>query len=111
MQFALEAIGFEDSIMILSDGKPILITLTHIIELPHKKKICICKTKGADQLFSKCTADQRLCFHSIDGMMPLLKSEISSFQPAYVFVKASLCQTWPQGYKTFFMLSSAELEI
>ena len=28
-----------------------------------------------------------------------------------VAAKASLCMTWPRGYKTFFMLNSAEQEI
>ena len=38
-----------------------------------KPTICICKTKGADQL-------QRLCFRYSDSTIPLLlKSEISSF--------------------------------
>ena len=28
-----------------------------------KPTICICESKDADQLWSYCTADQRLCFH------------------------------------------------
>ena len=36
-----------------------------------------CENKGADQLRSNCTADQRLCFRCIDRTMSLLsKSEI-----------------------------------
>ena len=42
-----------------------------------KTTVCISKTKGADQLCSNCTDDQRLCFCLIDSMMPpLSKSEI-----------------------------------
>ena len=33
---------------------------------------------------------------------------ITSFYPASVAVQSGLCRTWPRGYKTFFMLSSAE---
>ena len=39
-------------------------------------------------------ADQRLCFRYLDSTVPLLlKSEISSFQPAPVTVQPDLCQT------------------
>ena len=34
-----------------------------------KQTICICEKKDEDQLCSNCTADQRLCFHSIDSTM------------------------------------------
>ena len=45
-----------------------------------KPTICICETKGADQLRSNCEADQRLCFRYTDSTMPLLlESKISSF--------------------------------
>ena len=44
-----------------------------------KPTICMCKTKGSDQLCSNCTADQRLCFSYIDSTIPfLLLSKISS---------------------------------
>ena len=47
--------------------------LSHI-----KPDFCICKNKAADQLPSKSAADQRLCFHYTDSVIPLLaKSEIS----------------------------------
>ena len=50
------------------------------IERAHKKKIGIGKSKGADQLCSKCTADQGLCFHHMDSTIPFLhKSKFSSF--------------------------------
>ena len=46
-----------------------------------KPDFCQCEIKGTDQLRSNCKADQRLCFHYMDGAIPLLpKSEISSFQ-------------------------------
>ena len=50
-------------------------------ELHHVKTgdICLCENKGADQLCSNCTADQRLCFHFMDSTNPLLKFKISSF--------------------------------
>ena len=45
-----------------------------------KPTICICENKAADEPCSNCTADQRLCFCSIDSAIPLLlKSEISRF--------------------------------
>ena len=44
-----------------------------------KPTICICETKGADQLRSNCEADQRLCFRYTYSTVPLLfKSKISS---------------------------------
>ena len=45
-----------------------------------KQGFCLYENKGADQLCSNCTADQRLCFRYLDSTIPLfLKSEISSF--------------------------------
>ena len=44
-----------------------------------KPDFCICKNKGADQLWGNRAADQRICFGYIDCTIPLLpKSEISS---------------------------------
>ena len=37
-----------------------------------KPDFCLCENKAADQLCSKCTADQRLCFHYSDSAIPLL---------------------------------------
>ena len=52
-----------------------------------KHTFCICENKGADQLCSNCTADQRLCFPYKDSTIPLLsKSEISILQPTSVAV-------------------------
>ena len=47
--------------------------------LMRKPAFCICENKGADQLHSNHTADQRLCFHYIASTINLLpKSKISS---------------------------------
>ena len=44
-----------------------------------KLALCICENKDADQLRSKCEADQRLCFRYTDSTIPLLpKSEIQA---------------------------------
>ena len=62
-----------------------------------KPTICLGENKGTDhtdQLRSNCEADQRLCFRYSDSTVPrLLKSEISSFQPASVTVQPDLYQT------------------
>ena len=52
-----------------------------IIEPHHEKTFFLpMRKKGADQLCSYCTADQRLCFPYTDRTIPLLpKSKISSF--------------------------------
>ena len=43
-----------------------------------KTEFCICENKGTDQVCSDCAADQPLCFHYIDSIIPLLsKSETS----------------------------------
>ena len=40
----------------------------------------LCENKDADQLYSNCEADQRLCFRYMDSTISLLlNSEISSF--------------------------------
>ena len=42
----------------------------------HIRKPVLCLgEKGAGQLCSNCTADQRLCFHHTDSTIPLLKCE------------------------------------
>ena len=65
-----------------------------------KPDFCLCENKGADQLRSDCEA-QRLCFRYMDNTISLLlKSEISSFKPAYVTVQVGLCQTWSETLKT-----------
>ena len=67
----------------------------HLSRVMRKPDFCLCENKGADQLCSNCTADQRLCFRYLDSTIPfLLKSKISSFYPASVTVQAGLCRTW-----------------
>ena len=54
----------------------------HLFEPRYEKTgfLHICENKGADQLCSNHTTDQRLCFRHIDSTIPLLsKSQISSF--------------------------------
>ena len=59
-----------------------------------KPTICIGENKGADQLRSKCEADQRLCLRYTDSTTPLLsKSKISSLKPSFVTVQPGLCRT------------------
>ena len=36
---------------------------------------CLCENKGADQLCSNCTADQRLYFRYADSKIPLLRTD------------------------------------
>ena len=53
------------------------IKLSHLMGKP---TICIEENKDADQLRGNREADQRLCFHYSDSIIPfLLKSKISSF--------------------------------
>ena len=71
-----------------------------------KPDFCLCENKGADQLRSNCETDQRLCFRYTDRTISLLlKSEISSFQPASVTVQAGLCKTSSEVLKTSFLAS------
>ena len=43
-----------------------------------KSAFCICENKDADQLRGDPEADQRLCFHYTESIVPLLpKAEIS----------------------------------
>ena len=59
-----------------------------------KPTICIGENKDADQIRGNREADQRLCFRYTDSTFPLLlKSVISSFQPASVTVQSDLCRT------------------
>ena len=70
-----------------------------------KADICLTENKGADQLCSNCTADQRLCFRYMDSKSSLFKSEISSFWHSPVTVHAGLCQIWSESLKTGFLAS------
>ena len=75
-----------------------------------KLDFCLCENKGADQLCSKCIADQHLCFRYSDST---IKSEISSFLPVSMTVQADLCCTLSEIPKTvrlvFLRHSSNEL--
>ena len=85
-----------------------------------KPTICICENKDADQLHGNREADQRLCFRYTDSTLSLLlKSEISSFQPASVTVQPDLCRTcsettllvFPRGgsFGSFLICSPCDL--
>ena len=55
-----------------------------------KPKFCLYENKGADQLCSYCSADQRLCFCYTDSTIPS---------------QASLCQDLSEAPKTGFIVS------
>ena len=38
--------------------------------ISRKPDFCLCENKDADQLYSDCTADQRLCFHYMGSTIP-----------------------------------------
>ena len=64
------------------------------------------KNKGADQLCSNCTADQRLSFRYTDRTIPpLLKPKISCMYHSSITVQAGLSQTWSETPKTGFLAS------
>ena len=66
----------------------------------------LCENKGADQLCSNCTADQRLCFRYSDRTISLHpKYKCSSFQPSPVTVQAGLCRALSETPKTGFLAS------
>ena len=75
---------------------------------------CIYENKKADQLHSKCAADQQLCFRYIDSMIPLLyKSVLSSLSPSYVVVQPGLYQTWSESGLVFsrrFSINSMHIQ-
>ena len=77
-----------------------------------KPTICICETKGADQLCSNCTADQRLCFGYTDSTIPLiLISKISSISHSSVLVQDSLFQTWSEPQIVGFLVTRLKLSV
>ena len=65
------------AIIVLVVGNIIgLYHLSHVIE----NGFCLCEIKDVDQPCSNCTANQHLCFRSIDSTVPLVfKSDISRF--------------------------------
>ena len=67
-----------------------------------KPDFCLCENKGADQLCSNCTADQRLCFRYSDSAISLLHiAEISSLQSASVTLQDNLCRAWSETQDRF----------
>ena len=65
--------------------------------------ICTGENKGADQLRSNCTADQRLCFRHTDSTIPLLLiSKVSSLQLYAVTVQSGLLRTWSENPTCWF---------
>ena len=71
-----------------------------------KPDFCLCENKGADQLCSNCTADQRLCLPYTDSTMPrLLISEIQASSLLSLTVQANLCRTWSETPKAGFLAS------
>ena len=74
-----------------------------------KSDFCLCENKGADQLCSYSTADQRLCFRYMDSTIPLLKSRTSSFKAASVTSQTGLCQTWSETTMTCFLASRLKI--
>ena len=68
-----------NSRLLLYKASSLTTTPRRLLSRHEKTGICICENKGADQLCSNCTADQRLCFRYIDSDILLLpKSKISS---------------------------------
>ena len=62
------------------------------------------KNKDADQLRVYREADQRLCFHYIDSIIPLLSiTEISSLWSSCVALQPCLFGTWSETQKTGFL--------
>ena len=60
------------SITISQPHKQIIVLATKLSRILRKPDFCLCENKGADQLCSNCTADQRLCFRYSDSTIPLL---------------------------------------
>ena len=54
-----------------------------------KLDFCLCENKDTDQLSSKCTAEQRLCFHYMDSASVLLYMYS-------VTAQTDLCRTWSE---------------
>ena len=68
------------------------------------------KNKGSDQLCSKCTADQHLCFRYTDSTIPLLnlKSEASSH---LLWLLGPVCVRPGPNREKWFARTAAHLEI
>ena len=50
---------------------------------------CLCEYKGADQLCSNCTTDQRLCFHFTNTPIPLLHTYNQNFKILALFCECT----------------------
>ena len=77
----------------------------HLSCLRRKPTICICETKGADQLRSNCEADQHLCFRYMDSTIPLLSK--SKFLPSshLLCLCRSVCvRPVRKSHYSFFMM-------
>ena len=70
--FVISHLDFESRILVLigfTEFPVIDLSLSLVVRKP---AFCICENKGADLLRGNREADQRLCFHYIDGTIPLL---------------------------------------
>ena len=77
--------------------------LVHMSHVMRKSKFCLCDNKAADQLYSNCTADQRL--FSLLGLYNLsLTINSQNFMPLACFCdcKGRLYRTWSETPKTVF---------
>ena len=61
------------------------------------RKLAFCI--GADQLHSKCAADQCLCFRYIVQSLCF-----QNFQPQSIFCGCTACRTWSETQKTGFLV-------
>ena len=76
--------------------------------MPHLEKTCFfayAKTKA--QISCAVTAQLiSLCFHYVNSTIHLLpKYEMSSLLPSSVAVQPGLCRTWPENWKTGFVVT------
>ena len=70
-----------------------------------KPDFCLCENKDADQLYSYCTVDQRLCFCYTNSTIPLLLIfKILRIYLSSVAAQAGLCQTESKTLKTGFLV-------
>ena len=60
------------SALLLRSGSLLLRYIPNMSCIMRKCAFCICENKGADQLHGNHAADQRLCFHFTDSIIPLL---------------------------------------
>ena len=88
-------------------GQWLILYLSQCMRKPTK---CLGENKGADQLCSNCTADQRLCFRYTNSIMSLLfLPKISGFYPASVIIQPCLCRTWLEPKLLVFLCTGSFL--